>query len=168
MKPVHEKAVVIGISGPSSSGKTTLARLLQRVFYGVDLKPKDSRLNTFIIHEDDFYFPDDKYVYLFFSPIYIPHLVSAKQSYINPNPNPTPNKPHTNRPQNPIHNNPLRQKNPRLGHSLRNRHPLPHPSTELRPRKRHPPTPTPEQGRPKRRNRFRRARRDRARAARYY
>ncbi|KAJ5478216.1 hypothetical protein N7530_003725 [Penicillium desertorum] len=63
MKPVHEKAVVIGISGPSSSGKTTLARLLQRVFYGVDLKPKDSRLNTFIIHEDDFYFPDDKIPY---------------------------------------------------------------------------------------------------------
>ncbi|OQE20784.1 hypothetical protein PENFLA_c016G10196 [Penicillium flavigenum] len=63
MKPVHEKAVVIGISGPSSSGKTTLARLLQRVFYGVDLKCKDSRLNTFIIHEDDFYFPDDKIPY---------------------------------------------------------------------------------------------------------
>lgn len=65
--PVHEKAVVIGISGPSSSGKTTLARLLQRVFCGVNLKPEDSRLNTFIIHEDDFYFPDDKCVYTFFS-----------------------------------------------------------------------------------------------------
>ncbi|CAG8904679.1 unnamed protein product [Penicillium egyptiacum] len=63
MKPVHEKAVIIGISGPSSSGKTTLARLLQRVFCGVNLKPKDSRLNTFIIHEDDFYFPDDKIPY---------------------------------------------------------------------------------------------------------
>ncbi|KOS45480.1 hypothetical protein ACN38_g3622 [Penicillium nordicum] len=61
--PVHEKAVVIGISGPSSSGKTTLARLLQRVFCGVNLKPEDSRLNTFIIHEDDFYFPDDKIPY---------------------------------------------------------------------------------------------------------
>ncbi|KAJ5415634.1 hypothetical protein N7465_004329 [Penicillium sp. CMV-2018d] len=62
MKPVHEKAVIIGISGPSSSGKTTLARLLQRVFCGVNLK-EDSRLNTFIIHEDDFYFPDDKIPY---------------------------------------------------------------------------------------------------------
>ncbi|KGO51702.1 Phosphoribulokinase/uridine kinase [Penicillium expansum] len=62
-KPVHEKAVIIGISGPSSSGKTTLARLLQRVFCGVNLKPEDSRLNTFIIHEDDFYFPDDKIPY---------------------------------------------------------------------------------------------------------
>ncbi|EKV04727.1 Phosphoribulokinase/uridine kinase [Penicillium digitatum] len=61
-KPVHEKAVIIGISGPSSSGKTTLARLLQRVFCGVNL-PKDKRLNTFIIHEDDFYFPDDKIPY---------------------------------------------------------------------------------------------------------
>ncbi|KAJ5962079.1 hypothetical protein N7501_007020 [Penicillium viridicatum] len=61
-KSVHEKAVIIGISGPSSSGKTTLARLLQRVFCGVNLK-EDSRLNTFIIHEDDFYFPDDKIPY---------------------------------------------------------------------------------------------------------
>ncbi|CAI7663425.1 unnamed protein product [Penicillium viridicatum] len=62
MKPVQEKAVIIGISGPSSSGKTTLARLLQRVFCGVNLK-EDSPLNTFIIHEDDFYFPDDKIPY---------------------------------------------------------------------------------------------------------
>lgn len=53
-----DKAVVIGISGPSSSGKTTLARLLQRIFNGA--KTPDSHLNTFIIHEDDFYFPDDK------------------------------------------------------------------------------------------------------------
>ncbi|OQE43053.1 hypothetical protein PENCOP_c003G04437 [Penicillium coprophilum] len=58
----HE-ALIIGISGPSSSGKTTLARLLQRIFYGVNLKPKDQCLNTFIIHEDDFYFPDDKIPY---------------------------------------------------------------------------------------------------------
>ncbi|KAJ5205883.1 SNF2-related protein [Penicillium cf. griseofulvum] len=62
-KPVGEEAIVVGISGPSSSGKTTLARLLQRVFYGVNPKPRDSRLNTFIIHEDDFYFPDDKIPY---------------------------------------------------------------------------------------------------------
>lgn len=65
--PDREKAVVIGISGPSSSGKTTLARLLQRIFCGVNLheptQPKETRLNTFIIHEDDFYFPDDKYVF---------------------------------------------------------------------------------------------------------
>ncbi|KAJ5972343.1 uncharacterized protein N7479_002261 [Penicillium vulpinum] len=61
--PTHEKAVIIGISGPSSSGKTTLARLLQRIFCGVNLKPKDSPLNTFIIHEDDFYFPDDQIPY---------------------------------------------------------------------------------------------------------
>jgi nicotinamide/nicotinate riboside kinase len=61
-----EKAVIIGISGPSSSGKTTLARLLQRVFCGVPLQESNNKnsLNTFIIHEDDFYFPDDKCVYL--------------------------------------------------------------------------------------------------------
>ncbi|KAJ5369782.1 uncharacterized protein N7496_005874 [Penicillium cataractarum] len=70
-----EKALIVGISGPSSSGKTTLARLLQRIFYGVSLdsslrlssaqdndndnETKD-KLNTFIIHEDDFYYPDDQ------------------------------------------------------------------------------------------------------------
>jgi nicotinamide/nicotinate riboside kinase len=68
-----DKAVIVGISGPSSSGKTTLARLLQRIFCGVQLdsdsraqdndnnKDKDNKLNTFIIHEDDFYYPDDQY-----------------------------------------------------------------------------------------------------------
>lgn len=73
-----EKALIVGISGPSSSGKTTLARLLQRIFNGVSLDsslPSSSgqddtngddngdKLNTFIIHEDDFYYPDDQYVY---------------------------------------------------------------------------------------------------------
>lgn len=38
------KAVVVGLSGCSSSGKTTLARLLRDIFP-----------NTFILHEDDFY-----------------------------------------------------------------------------------------------------------------
>ncbi|OJJ89156.1 ribosylnicotinamide kinase [Aspergillus glaucus CBS 516.65] len=50
------QALVIGISGPSSSGKTTLARLLQRVF-----SPALSK--TFIIHEDDFYVPDNQIPY---------------------------------------------------------------------------------------------------------
>ncbi|KAE8133404.1 hypothetical protein BDV38DRAFT_286867 [Aspergillus pseudotamarii] len=49
---------VIGISGPSSSGKTTLARLLQRIF-----SKADESLFTFIVHEDDFYFPDDRIPY---------------------------------------------------------------------------------------------------------
>ncbi|KAJ5703571.1 Phosphoribulokinase/uridine kinase [Penicillium malachiteum] len=57
-------AIVVGISGPSSSGKTTLARLLQRIFCGVDLQSSDSKLNTFIIHEDDFYYPDDQIPYV--------------------------------------------------------------------------------------------------------
>ncbi|KAL2073590.1 hypothetical protein VTL71DRAFT_10916 [Oculimacula yallundae] len=38
------KAVVVGISGCSSSGKTTLARLLRDIFP-----------NSFVLHEDDFY-----------------------------------------------------------------------------------------------------------------
>ncbi|KAJ5545049.1 Phosphoribulokinase/uridine kinase [Penicillium sp. DV-2018c] len=61
----EEKAIIIGISGPSSSGKTTLARLLQRIFCGVNLQKStnENSLNTFIIHEDDFYFSDDKIPY---------------------------------------------------------------------------------------------------------
>ncbi|KAJ5809600.1 Phosphoribulokinase/uridine kinase [Penicillium pulvis] len=61
--------LVVGISGPSSSGKTTLARLLQRIFCGVDMQPSsgtgstENKLNTFIIHEDDFYYPDDQIPY---------------------------------------------------------------------------------------------------------
>ncbi|TKA32885.1 hypothetical protein B0A50_01111 [Salinomyces thailandicus] len=42
-----QNAILVGISGPSSSGKTTLARLLR------DVLP-----NAFILHEDDFYKPD--------------------------------------------------------------------------------------------------------------
>lgn len=38
------KAVVVGVSGCSSSGKTTLARLLRDIFP-----------NSFVLHEDDFY-----------------------------------------------------------------------------------------------------------------
>lgn len=42
-----QKAILLGISGVSSSGKTTLARLLR------DILPQ-----TFILHEDDFYKTD--------------------------------------------------------------------------------------------------------------
>lgn len=47
----NRKAVIVGISGASSSGKTTLARLLRDVFP-----------NTFVLHEDDFYRPETEYV----------------------------------------------------------------------------------------------------------
>ncbi|KAI0602249.1 P-loop containing nucleoside triphosphate hydrolase protein [Biscogniauxia sp. FL1348] len=46
-KPEKRGAIIVGISGASSSGKTTLARLLRDVFP-----------NTFILHEDDFYRPE--------------------------------------------------------------------------------------------------------------
>lgn len=49
----NRKAVVVGISGASSSGKTTLARLLRDVFP-----------NTFVLHEDDFYKPENEYVWM--------------------------------------------------------------------------------------------------------
>ncbi|KAJ5102578.1 Phosphoribulokinase/uridine kinase [Penicillium argentinense] len=57
----QQQTFIVGISGPSSSGKTTLARLLQRIFCGVQLKSE--QLNTFIIHEDDFYYSDDQIPY---------------------------------------------------------------------------------------------------------
>lgn len=44
-----QNAILVGISGPSSSGKTTLARLLR------DVLP-----NAFILHEDDFYKEDSQ------------------------------------------------------------------------------------------------------------
>ncbi|KAI3340288.1 nicotinamide riboside kinase 1 [Ustulina deusta] len=49
MTETSRRAVVVGISGASSSGKTTLARLLRDVFP-----------HTFILHEDDFYRPDNE------------------------------------------------------------------------------------------------------------
>ncbi|KAJ5109007.1 Phosphoribulokinase/uridine kinase [Penicillium angulare] len=72
--PQKQSTIIVGISGPSSSGKTTLARLLQQIFCGVDLQlnpestsqeseKENGKLNTFIIHEDDFYYPDDQIPY---------------------------------------------------------------------------------------------------------
>lgn len=43
----ERRAVIVAISGCSSSGKTTLARLLRDMFPG-----------SFILHEDDFYKPE--------------------------------------------------------------------------------------------------------------
>ncbi|KAL3452521.1 hypothetical protein BJX65DRAFT_183247 [Aspergillus insuetus] len=59
---------IIALSGPSSSGKTTLARLLQRIFAHLDTNGEPAQaqappISTFIIHEDDFYHPDDKIPY---------------------------------------------------------------------------------------------------------
>ncbi len=45
--PEPTNAILVGISGPSSSGKTTLARLLREIF-----------TNVFILHLDDFYNTD--------------------------------------------------------------------------------------------------------------
>ncbi|KAI8634098.1 nicotinamide riboside kinase 1 [Xylariaceae sp. FL1651] len=49
MAESSRKAIIVGISGASSSGKTTLARLLRDVFP-----------HTFILHEDDFYRPENE------------------------------------------------------------------------------------------------------------
>ncbi|KAK2878209.1 hypothetical protein FQN49_001058 [Arthroderma sp. PD_2] len=52
------QVVVVGISGPSSSGKTTLARLLRTVYNPTQGSNADIR--TLLVHEDDFYKPDDR------------------------------------------------------------------------------------------------------------
>ncbi|KAI9759987.1 MAG: hypothetical protein M4579_001924 [Chaenotheca gracillima] len=49
VKQSSTKALIIGISGCSSSGKTTLSRLLRDIFP-----------NTTIIHQDDFYEPEER------------------------------------------------------------------------------------------------------------
>lgn len=46
-KMPQQKAIVIAISGCSSSGKTTVSRLLRDIFP-----------NSFILHADDFYKPE--------------------------------------------------------------------------------------------------------------
>ena len=43
----NKRVLILGISGCSSSGKTTLARLLRDIFP-----------STFILHQDDFYRPE--------------------------------------------------------------------------------------------------------------
>jgi len=49
MADTTNQAIIIGISGCSSSGKTTLSRLLRDIFP-----------NTFVLHEDDFYKPENE------------------------------------------------------------------------------------------------------------
>jgi len=61
------KTIIIGLSGPSSSGKTTLARLLRSICNVSVTVPvadedgtgkKEYRLSLFILHQDDFYKTD--------------------------------------------------------------------------------------------------------------
>ncbi|KAK5944177.1 ribosylnicotinamide kinase [Knufia obscura] len=47
--------LIVGLSGPSSSGKTTLARLLRQIF---NVTAGGISLRLFILHEDDFYKTD--------------------------------------------------------------------------------------------------------------
>ncbi|PGG99145.1 nicotinamide riboside kinase [Blastomyces parvus] len=84
-QPAYRQTIIVGISGPSSSGKTTLARLLRTVFTPEsklgsgagnaisgaienkeaeradrDRVGDEEDLKVFIVHEDDFYKPDDQ------------------------------------------------------------------------------------------------------------
>ncbi|PYI34704.1 hypothetical protein BP00DRAFT_389950 [Aspergillus indologenus CBS 114.80] len=58
MPPPPQPTKIIALSGPSSSGKTTLARLLHRIF--TLPADDDPEIHALLIHEDDFYLPDDK------------------------------------------------------------------------------------------------------------
>lgn len=76
------KTILIGLSGPSSSGKTTLARLMRSIFnvavssVAVDKARDDGspptttdegpewKLSLFILHQDDFYKTDKECVAL--------------------------------------------------------------------------------------------------------
>lgn len=65
--PDLQRTVIVGVSGPSSSGKSTLARLLRTIFNPPPPIPAppaaehDGRFYcSFILHEDDFYRPDDQ------------------------------------------------------------------------------------------------------------
>jgi nicotinamide/nicotinate riboside kinase len=55
------QTVIIGLSGPSSSGKTTLARLLRSIF-NIPPSPETNgrSISLFILHEDDFYKTDEQ------------------------------------------------------------------------------------------------------------
>ena len=55
---------IVSISGPTTSGKTTLARLLLRIFDGLIFTPRTRTtgipisISSTILHQDDFYFPN--------------------------------------------------------------------------------------------------------------
>lgn len=55
---------IIAISGPTASGKTTLARLLQQTFDGLEFTPANNgipvAITASILHQDDFFVPEDR------------------------------------------------------------------------------------------------------------
>jgi len=60
---ITDRALIIGLSGPSSSGKTTLARLLRTVFNISASETTNGRsTKLFIFHQDDTYKTDTEFV----------------------------------------------------------------------------------------------------------
>jgi nicotinamide/nicotinate riboside kinase len=49
------ETILIGLSGPSSSGKTTLARLLREIF---NIESHGLKISFVILHQDDVYKTD--------------------------------------------------------------------------------------------------------------
>lgn len=65
--PSPDHTFIAALSGASSSGKSTLARLLRSIF---NIALPDRTLKLFILHEDDFYKPDDQ-IPVCFASLYI-------------------------------------------------------------------------------------------------
>jgi uridine kinase len=70
--PSPDHTFIAALSGASSSGKSTLARLLRSIF---NIALPDRTLKLFILHEDDFYKPDDQ-IPVRFGPLYICPIIS--------------------------------------------------------------------------------------------
>jgi nicotinamide/nicotinate riboside kinase len=67
MEILQRKALIVGISGASCSGKTTLAKLLQHVFP-----------NVLILHQDDFFKDETEYTFIPYTlQNFDPHLLKC-------------------------------------------------------------------------------------------
>ncbi len=74
------KTLIVGLSGPSSSGKTTVARLLRSVFnIAASAETNHHSVTLFILHEDDFYKTDAEYASPFFLFLF---LMQGGENYV--------------------------------------------------------------------------------------
>jgi len=58
------RIVLIGITGLSTSGKTTLSRLLQSLYSSIPESQSNKVFQVLHIHQDDFYLPSESLPYL--------------------------------------------------------------------------------------------------------
>lgn len=66
--PPADRTLVVGLSGPSSSGKTTLAGLLRSIFnVPPSSETQERSIKLFIFHQDDTYKTDTEFVTSFYT-----------------------------------------------------------------------------------------------------